>query len=466
MSCIESANFEFHNGDELTERFGVLRIKTSAAAITKRPTFILFTIDVTGSMREHATKGITKMEIVKQGFKNIIHYLSGIDAPIYISVHLFSDMIAVAIDKIRITKENASEMISIINNISADGCTDIQLALNSAKTVIEDYKNNNKDHQVAHIFMTDGHATRGSSDLEILNDLTRNLDCGNIFIGFGDDHNVPLLKRLSENKRSFYQYINDFENTALIYGELLHPYLYPCIENLTIIIENGQIYNWKTNTWTDRFEEDILSGQVEKIYHLKASIDAEPIVDVYGNDMAAPPSIELKHLFSLQTSDITNVDLTAMTFRHKTLELLFRSSRSIHSLDIKTVRSEINSLFVQIRTYMDANGKTSDLFLMQLCDDLSIAHSSLKNNNQMLTLSRFTSQGRQQSNVSTPSPPNRRDNGLQRQNTNMHLYSQEEESEDDSATDIDSYQSPMRTLSCYTTKTVLDTMTQIQTPHY
>jgi hypothetical protein len=58
--------------------------------------------------------------------------------------------------------------------------------------------------------MTDGHATGGSMDSKKLNQLVKDNDCGNVFIGFGRDHNLHLLKMLSENKNSYYQYINNF----------------------------------------------------------------------------------------------------------------------------------------------------------------------------------------------------------------------------------------------------------------
>jgi len=491
MSCIESAYFEFHSKDTTIldvvgpeEQFGVLRLKTGSVKITSQPTFLLFSIDNTGSMNERTDGLVSKMDVVKQSFKSIILYLSGLDAPVYISVHTFNEKIDVIVDKICITKDNVNELIAKISTISADNSTDIQLALNNALSVIHDYKEENPEHQIAHIFMTDGHATKGSQDKELLSKLVEDADCGSVFVGFGNDHNVSLLKKFSENKRSFYQYIRDFESTASVYGELLHPYLYPCIENFTILVENGQIYDWTKNEWLNRFDEDILIGQTEKFYHIKKGKNTQIAVDVYGVDMTICSTkksyieqmIELPHLLSGETGDIIETDLTPYIFRHKTLELLYRVSQNDYftSEQTKLLRSEINDVYVKMRDYMAVNGKSDDAFMRQLCDDLYIASMSLKMvNGHMLTLSRFTTQGRQQTNVSTPRrheftcPPAPRARRLMRQHTGFMDTQQEDIDfpQLDLSNEIDSYEMSQSTISCYASPTVLDAMTQIQTPH-
>ena len=40
--------------------------------------------------------------------------------------------------------------------------------------------------------------------------------------------------------------------------------------NAEIRIEDGLIYNWKTNTWDNKLVEPIIISEVEKIYHIKS----------------------------------------------------------------------------------------------------------------------------------------------------------------------------------------------------
>jgi len=499
MRTIDYCYMEFHSSDNDlvgdNEQMGLLRFKTPRVKITQNPTFILFTIDNTGSMNERGTRNSSKMDIVKHSFKNIAQYLSKQDAPIFISVHTFSDHINVVIDETKLTLENVDAVIEKIQSIEADGSTNMELALENARTVLNNYQLSNKNHKTAHIFMTDGNVTQGSSDNDTLNRLVETTNSGSVFVGFGNDHNVNLLKRLSENKCSFYQYIRDFESTACIYGEILHPYLYPCYENVSIMVKNGQIYDWKTNTWTDRIDEDIVIGEIEKIYHIKStknlSISADPnlhldktmyndniTIDVYGNVPIYPSNGEIPYLFGLESGDIIKKDLTQYIFRYMTMCLLFRSTELINvSLESRNeLRKDIRSLFTKMRDYMRIDQVTDEAFMKQLCDDLYIAYHGVKNEmgGDMLTLSRFTSQGRQQTNISTPrredldtarnrfiEPLSPIPKHMRRQNRNITFWDNDEEFVSEEPHEIDEYQITERTTSCYATQPVLDTMTQI-----
>jgi hypothetical protein len=519
MACIENCVLEFHTDDvpgDVSDtlqfngkNFGVLRLKMPKVNITTKPTMILFTIDATGSMNERIDNGNTKMDIVKQSFRSIVNYLSKQNAPIFIAVHAFNDKINIVLDTIQIDETNAKNAIEKINNIHAEGGTNIELALRNAKNTLNDYLEKHHDHQIAHVFMTDGNSTIGSGNIEELNLLVVENKSGNVFIGFGNDHNLPLLKRLSENKRSYYQFINNFENTACIYGEIMYPYLYPCIENATLLVENGEIYNWKTNTWTNRIDEDVLVSESEKIYHVRKLGETDVTIDVYGIDVVGQEKedkllekvYELPHLIAMETNDIIKTDLTPYMFRQKTQELLFACIQKNDQISDKEWkrerRDEIKALFDKIRCYMRESNKLEDSFMKQLCDDLYVSYSTMYSyENAMATLSRLTTQGRQQTNVYTPrtggvTPKPVFDLGaprrpkMSRQNTavinpfdlsfsvfdsqidvlesNIILPPSPIESPVESMSEIDTYQIAQIQTSCYATPTVLDTMTQIQT---
>lgn len=509
MSCIEKSFIEFHNQvlDESVEnviskeeQFGVLKIKMPKVNITTKPTMILFTIDATGSMNDCNSKRSTKIEIVKQSFKNIVQYLSKQDAPIYIAVHSFNDQIHVILDTIQINELNVNDAIEKIAGIDADGATNIEIALENAKDFINKYRSDNPEHQIAHIFMTDGHPSTGSFDSEILKKLVKENGCGNVFIGFGSDHNLSLLKILSENKRSYYQYINNFEDTSCIYGELIHPYLFPCIENVTIRIDNGLIYNWKTNVWTDEINEDILVSESEKIYHIRKTADLDVTVDIYGIDCTSKETqqydiiqkvYETPDLICMDTDEIVKVDLTPYMFRQKTQELLFKCTQSVLSLDYlydeEEIKKQFRSLFDKIVAYMKETNKLEDPFMKQLCDDLHVTYRSINSYEfGMTSMSRFTSQGRQQTNVYTPKI-NKHEfhdedsdyydnvpklnmtlntNGIFRTIINYDLDALHDlsipEIENNDIFSIDSYEVVQRSTSCYANPSVLQTMGQIE----
>ena len=420
MYVIEKSDLEIHfSNDEVvpgvvgeTEEFGVLKLKMKKTEITKDPTLFLFTVDNTGSMEERDTSGKTKIEIVIQTLVNVLHYLSEQTADIFVRVHSFNHSVTIEIDTIKITKDNVGELTDKIRAIRAYGVTNMGNALQNANETLHDYLSENPRHQLCHIFMTDGYATTGVVDGQELTEFVSD-SFGNVFVGFGDDHNASLLKSFSDVGSSAYQFVNDMENTSLIYGEALHRYLYPCVRKATLFVENGLIYNWKTNEWTNRLDEDILVSEIEKIYHVKKEKESHIAIDLHGivaNNSTVSrieTIVEIPHLITMETGDIVENDLTKYMFRHKTQELLFRSK----NLDIegdarRKLKNDLRQFFKKMRDYMRAKDILDDSFMKMLCDDVYITYTTMgQKQGQMFALARFTSQGRQQTYSATPRRP-------------------------------------------------------------
>lgn len=263
------------------EQFGILSLKMKKTAITKIPTMILFSIDNTASMEEKAYGNTTKMEVVIKTLKNIITYLSTVEALVYIQLYTFNLEVRTVIDNILVNKSNVEELINKIEKIAANNSTDIGHALHCANECMTAYHKENPTHQIIHIFMTDGEPTSGECNAEKLTAMVNN-DFPNIFVGFGEYHNEKLLIKLSDNDKGDYQFVNNMENTSLIYGETLHRYLYPALQKVEINVENGTIYNWKTNSWVNKLYEPVIVGDIEKIYHIKTVKPYEFQCNVFG----------------------------------------------------------------------------------------------------------------------------------------------------------------------------------------
>ena len=266
---------------EEDECFGILKMKMKKTAITERPTMILFSIDNTASMDEYAYGNTTKMAVVIKTLKNIMTYLSTIEASVYIQLYTFNLEVRPIIDTTLVNKSNVEELIHKIEKITANNSTDIGNALQCANENMTEYHKINPTHQIIHIFMTDGEPTAGESNSDKLATMVNN-EFPNIFVGFGEYHNVNLLKKLSDNDKGDYQFVDNMENTSLIYGETLHRYLYPALQNVNIRISNGSIYNWKTNSWVNELYEPVIIGDIEKIYHIKTKKPYDIQCDVFG----------------------------------------------------------------------------------------------------------------------------------------------------------------------------------------
>lgn len=398
--------------------FGVLSLKFSKVGINKTPTFILFTIDKTGSMLEQ-----NRMKYVKNTFKNIIDFISTHenDSEIYIRVHAFNDSVDVLVNTTRVTKNNIDAIIQSIMAIEPDGSTAIDMALTESSNTMNEYRDSNPTHSVFHIFMTDGEPTIGIRNHASLAELV-DTDFPSMFIGFGHAHNSDLLRRLSESPIHRYEFVDNMEHTGLVYGNIIHELLYRSISNLEIKVENGFIYNWVDNQWASSIIEPNVVGDSSKFYHLKTTSAVDLAVKIYGTPMDTGgtqlllgsdmmmPDLENVETGELQSS---RVDLSKYMYRQVVQEIMYKS-RSIHSNiaesmreNVKKCKKETSDVFSKIRRFMRQKNLLTDRMMIQLCDDLCIIHRTVgTQNGRMFTLAREQSQGRQQSNTvpMTPRP--------------------------------------------------------------
>jgi len=417
---IENATIEFHNKDgdlpfpivSESEDFGTLRIKMEKTEITKTPLFMLFTIDKTGSMEEY-TKNGTKMNYLKQTFKNMLHYFSRQEVDIFIRVHSFNVEVDIDIETIKVTSENLAELCSKIMNIQGESSTNIEMALENAKQTLNEYSSANPGHQIAHIFMTDGNPTMGESNNEKLAELVDN-QYVNIFVGYGLDHNAELMKKLSEHKNADYQFVDDMENTGLVYGESVHQLLYPALKNVEIIVKNGKIYDWETNEWSDNYDINVLVSETEKIYQIKKDKDEEDFkIEIYRRHeyeneyYLLDEVIPVPDLVDMETNQIEEVDLTKYMYRQKVQELLYFANNLSNGVVYHESKLKVNmkEVFKKMRVYMRENNLLDDPFMKLLCDDISVTYQNMGAVNGLpFIYNRHTSQGRQKSyNVRTTS---------------------------------------------------------------
>jgi hypothetical protein len=477
-SCPPECAVSLVNDDEY---FGVLTIKLGKTDRVQNTTFLLFTVDRTGSMNEG-----DKMKYIKDTFKNMIKYIATQNADIYIQVNVFNIEVDVCIDAVKVSFDNMEELIQKIDAIEADGSTAIDAALESAKTTMSRYIEENPNHLVHHILMTDGEATFGEKNNGKLAAMVSGA-YPNTFIGFGYKHNSTLLRKMSETDRASYDFVDNVEHTGLVYGDILHSLMYPALFDVTIRAKNGSLYNWKTNSWVQEITEYLLVSETEKNYHVKCSERDEVEIEVFGKYNANDASIlidtvkNIPALINGETGELMHhtYDLSKYVFRQAVLDKLFTAKSNDRIDTHDKCKKDMTDLFSKLRTYMKESDNEDDAMLKQLCDDLSIAYKTLgTEQGQVLSCARQTSQGRQQSrNVSTPTqhiqsrsvfaPP------IYRQNANPFyrvnagtgitpLFNFPDMDDDfntqSDETEIETYVPSENPISCYATTKATDTM--------
>jgi hypothetical protein len=384
-------------------KFGILNFTAVTAGETSEELDFLLVVDCSGSMSDACSDGRTKMQHIIHTLKNMILFFhEHPNVKINITINAFDTQIYSIVSRTKITDENLNEIIDKIEKIIPRDSTNIEFALKKSVKEINRLKTEFPSNIINHIFMTDGEATDGSSDIDVLRSNIVS-DITNAFIGFGVEHDASLLNGISSIGKSAYYFIDKLESAGLVYGEILHGIIYKLIASPEIIINNGLVYDYKTNTWVQSLKICDIVSEANKTYNIISSEPENCSVNIKGNvnDMIVLfPAIQIE-----------TTDLTTQIYRQRTLQLLyeannFNSRKRSYSTtqvglpnfkeEIKKFRFKLANFMEEIKKYMTDNNLTEDKILKNLCDDIYICYRTLGTKfGTMYCTARQTSQGTQ-----------------------------------------------------------------------
>jgi hypothetical protein len=395
-------------------KFGILNFTAVTSGETSDELEFLFLVDCSGSMSDACSDGRSKMQHIIHTLKNmIIFFHEHPNIKINITINAFDTQIYHIISRTKITDDNLNQIIHKVERIIPRGSTNIEYALRKSSEEIAKLQSEFPNNIINHIFMTDGQATDGSTDVALLQSIV-NSNITNSFIGFGIEHDASLLNAISSVGKSAYYFIDKLESAGLVYGEILHGIVYKLLTEAEIIIENGLVYNFKTNTWVDSLLIGDIVSEANKIYNIISSNPDECRVNIKGR------TGDLVVLFPANL--VETQDLTIQTFRQRTLQILYeandfcnrkrdfdnaqnnppfrfnRNDPQIQALEEekKALKLKLANFLEEIKKYMTENNLAEDKFLKNLCDDVYICYRTFGTKfGTMFCTARQTSQGTQ-----------------------------------------------------------------------
>jgi len=398
------------------EKFGILTMKMKSTKLITKPVFLTFTLDITGSMGEQGgatDPSKSKLDNLKSTMCSLVKYLALCGSPIFIKINTFNTNCITIQETIRVTEDNFHNVILKINGIYPDGATDIGKALTKAVEDINIYRtsnDNNNEHIIGHIFLSDGEPSAGEHNFDILASLF-DTSYPNVFLGFGVSHNAALFQLFASKSLAEYRFIDNCELSSLIYGEILNKFLHPAVSNAKITISNGEIYNFKTNEWTTTISEDDIATEIERVYHIKTSTPDLLSIDIRGKVTGIPDdsmddydSLD-NEIKLLATTSLPHelLDLVKYIFRQRVQELLYRAKEfnkkrnyDQNNDEKKELIKDMKELFKKMKDYMTENGLNDDSFFTLLCDDIHITYTTMDTPMaSMFSTSRYYGQGKQ-----------------------------------------------------------------------
>ncbi len=367
--------------------FGILNLTTSDGTPAAKPQHIFYMIDKSGSMSTMDNKGHSRIFYIIQTLRNMLKLFSETpNAEIYVTVMLFDETVSTVMENIKVGEDNIESLLEQADGI-ADGShgnsTNIEIALKFAKATIESMRFKYPEYENHHVFMTDGEANVGCCDAKGLRDLVDYENTNNMFIGFGADHCSRLLSVISNNS---YYFIDNIEKAGLVYGEIVYGILYKSFAGVEVVVENGQIYNWVDNTWSNKLLIGDLVSNMTKTFHLVADDPSALTVTVSSKT----DDVEFK------SAAVTNASLRSYMFRQRTFELMFAVTNAYNRVD-EDLKNQMKLLIDEMQLYMpNCTDETENKMVKRLCDDLYVSYMTMDTpRGHMYTLSRQASQGLQ-----------------------------------------------------------------------
>ena len=257
--------------------------------------------------------------------------------------------------------------------------------------------------------MTDGEPTVGASHASKLCEyLSSTFE--HFFLGFNSNHNSKLLYDLCLRTNGHYYFIDSPENSSLIYGEILHKFLYRT--NKLSLSSTGKVlfYDYKTNNWLSTYNYGYIGSDDTVSIHYKFNWDTNPEDLTFSIHSVNIDSKEETYSVYSVISDIDtvydkettttcetrNMEIEKYYYRQHVLETLFTCLQN--QVYNNTILSNMEQLFEKIKKFCEVNDLMEDTFMNQLKDDLSMVYTTSQYGNAFDTpycLARHVSQGSQ-----------------------------------------------------------------------
>jgi uncharacterized protein YegL len=358
----------------------------------------------------------TNIQFVVKGFETEIHHI--LDIPNLLSLS---------------EEQITNEIIPKIDKLESLGLTNLEDALKEGLKCVRVTKEE-KDIKNMIVLITDGDANKGETRPAELRKLLPS-NCANCILGLGVNYDSKILQKISDGEN---KHINDPESAGNCVGEIIHKFLYEALTNVEIIVQNGTIYNYRTNTWSTYLAIPSIASEETKNFSIMSSTPDTVVIKI--RCLINGKSFE--HIIS----ENEKTDLTMFQFRQEVQEAMYKAKeleqlrdqmrKSTYSGDLDYIifglkdeddlystneeikerkaqeaknrqeqfdkvqtefKAEMKQMLVRMLRYMTDNDLNNDAFYKTLCMDLKVTMDNIgKQNADMYINSRITSQGRQE----------------------------------------------------------------------
>jgi len=310
---------------------------------TRQPVHMMLLVDTSGSMEMEQ-----KLPSVKKSIQLLLELLSPEDR---LSLVTFADDSKTFLNRATPTPEEREAMLYRIQNLRADGSTNMSAGLLEVRGLVEPPSSGRKQGL---ILLTDGHANIGVHSEEGLLEILRRIQSESpglslTTVAYGTDHNSEILTNMAKAGGGAYNVVTNLEDVATVFGDILGGLISVSAQKVEIQLPPGAVPMTSYRTETD--SAGMTSVYIGDLYAdaevsvlFKSSPSQGPI-RIKGTDMTTLDIIDtvIQPVLLQNISDIP-VSLIMAEYRQKVVALLLALRRGS-----STARQEAQTLLQQIQ---------------------------------------------------------------------------------------------------------------------
>jgi hypothetical protein len=356
-------------------QFGICKLELNNTPILKEDIDIHIMADISGSMEEkanHKPSSLSKQAYVSHVIKNIVtsvaEYNTKSATKISIAVTGFDDRILPIVEYTHITDNNFTDINKEIEKrLQPRGSTNIEKSLIhlNETTNLRALSHPNSIKNI--IYLTDGHPTTGETNERRLSALV-NKEVKTNFIGFGIDHKASTLISMASSDNCSYDFVPNIEDCPIIFAQILDSILYCALKNVKLIIIDGEIYNYNTNSWTQTLKIDNITSESVKTWHIRTRCDINQVrVIITCGDTV------------YQSTLLAQTNLNYEIHRYRTQELLFLAKQTATAFSVnvsRKIKFTLSSFLLYLKQYILDNQLEDNEKFKTLCDNIFIAEQT------------------------------------------------------------------------------------------
>ncbi len=331
--------------------FACIEVKADENA-TRKPVHLCVVLDTSASMDSD-----NKLENVRQSMKYMIDFLGPKDK---LSIVTFSQVARIVMNSIAITNEEKENIRTRISLIRPESNTNLSGGVIAA----QDCLSSESCFKQGVLILTDGHANVGVTGPKDIVKLSTNLS--RLFngtsistIGYGTDHNVELLQDISSEGGGSYYVVNDMEDVAQVFGDILGGLLSCVAQQVTVQLPLGCEIKTRYAVHTNDRGVDVVIGDMPAgmVGAFIAKLEKNSEVNMRGFDLITNENVFSMNLVSENNDEVVQTECEAHYLRFVVLELIEKARKVLNGTDknITEIINDIHKYSMEIVNYKDKN---------------------------------------------------------------------------------------------------------------